>query len=105
MIGMFFKKAKRIKELERQLVELQQELERSENKLAELQQEKTVTKNNYFYMNADYLNEEEPDYSEPCECGGVMFPMDDLFPNWIKFCPTCDARKENTEVSPLEVVQ
>ncbi|QXE03625.1 hypothetical protein [Terribacillus sp. DMT04] len=40
-------------------------------------------------------------YNESCSCGGIMVPMYDEYPTWLKFCSTCDTRSENTDVSPI----
>lgn len=38
---------------------------------------------------------------EKCSCGGHIMPMYDEYPNWIKFCNKCDARTEDSEMSPI----
>lgn len=78
---MFFKKAKQIK--------------KSENQVADLKLDKDYLLHHLEYHIKDEDNEDnEQDYSETCRCGGTMIPMYDEHPNWIKFCTTCDERKE-----------
>lgn len=79
---MFFKKAKRIKKLEAQVADLK------------LDQDYLLHELNFHMEVEDEDKDNEPDHSEPCHCGGTMIPMYDEHPNWIKFCTTCDERKE-----------
>ena len=92
---MFFKKTKRIKELEKKVLELKNELEEArELELdiqMELQRKEWEEEAKEAYANAD-----------KCDCGGIMKPMYEEHPNWITFCSKCDTRSENSDYSPIK---
>lgn len=103
----------------KKIIELQNQNEYLLGKIKEVEKNEEVLRNNSNKLEEEMyeLNElikrhlwehardsglfEEPDFSEPCICGGILTPMYDEHPNWIKYCLDCDRRIENGDFSPI----
>lgn len=106
---MFFSKMGKIIALEKQneyLLGKIKDLEENEDALKKSIEQLKEKVNDLLWEQAHkeglFDEPEEPDYSEPCSCGGILTPMYDEQPNWIKFCSTCDSRIENLDYFPIK---